>query len=443
MTKTLQTTFSRARTTAESNSARGRKKWNERIIRRQIRELLRQGVPLNSRSIRRTHCPLFGATTHWFGSYRAGAEAAGLDYEKIRLQDPHRWSRETVIRELRRFRRERLPMHHQGMNRQMPELMAAAYRYFGTYRRAVEAAGINYLDVRIRPPRTWDKRRVISELKQLRRDGRGLWGRSVRVTHPYLPPVARKMFGSYRAAARAAGISADAIKPPPYRRWSRQRVLEALKEIAAPDERALAPTRMRSERPYLVRVAARRFGSYRRAVEAAGVDYTSIARVLARPTLPHQVIARLQALQQRGKDLRYSAINRAEPRLLNAARQRFGSYQKAMQAAGIAYPPLPPLRHWSEKLVLNTLLDLHSRGEDLRYRAVKTHRLPLFEAARYYFGSYVNAVRVAGIRYARMAASRRITDRRKKLTAYRDEHRVGRRAGQRAGPARTDMTRAT
>jgi len=429
MIKALNITLPRARTTAESNLARGCKKWNERIIRRRLRELLRQGVPLNSRSIRQTNCPLFSATMHWFGSYRAGVEAAGLEYEKIRLQDPHRWSRDAVIRELRRFRRERLPMHHQGMSRQMPELVTAAYRYFGTYRRAVEAAGINYLDVRIRPQRIWDKRRIISELKQLRRDRRGLWARSVRLTHPYLPRVAKSHFGSYRAAARAAGISAEAIKPPPYRKWSSQRVLEALKEIAAPDEKALAPTRMRNERPYLVRAAARRFGSYRRAVEAAGVDYLSIARVLARPMPPHEVIARLQALQQRGKDLRYSAINRTEPRLLNAARQRFGSYQEAMQAAGIAYPPLPPLRHWTEKLVLNTLLDLHARGEDLRYRAVKKHRLPLYEASRYYFGSYVNAVRVAGIRYTRMAASQRITDRRKKLTAYRDERRMGRRAG--------------
>jgi hypothetical protein len=30
---------------------------------------------------------------------------------------------------------------------------------------------------------------------------------------------------------------------------------------------------------------------------------------------------------------------------------------------------------------------------------MKTHRLPLYEAARYYFGSYTNAVRVAGINY--------------------------------------------
>ena len=196
-------------------------------------------------------------------------------------------------------------------------------------------------------------------------------------------------------------------------------MLEELKRIGARSEKSLAPTRMRSTKPYVVRVAARRFGSYRKAVEAAGFDYLSIGRVLARAMAAHEVIARLQALQQRGKDLRYAAIHQAEPRLLNASRRRFGSYAEAMKAAGIAYPPLPPLRHWSEKLVLNTLLDLHGRGEDLRYRAVKAHRLQLYEAARYYFGSYTNAVRVAEIRYTPMAVTQRTAERRRKLTAYR------------------------
>jgi hypothetical protein len=394
-------------------------RWDRPTIRKQLGELGRRGEALNSRAIRRTHPRLFGAAIHWFGSYRAAIEAAKLDYAEIRVQDPHRWSRKAIVREIRQLQREHVPLHHAAVGRQMPELVTASYRYFGTYRRAVEAAGIKYTDVRVRPQKIWNKRRIISELKRLKRDRRGLWARSVRLTHPYLPRVAREAFGSYRSAARAAGIDAAATWPPPYRRWSAQNVIDELKRLGARNAKALAPTAMREKKSYLVRVAARRFGSYRKAVEAAGFDYLTIGRVHARPMAAHEVIAQLQALQERGKDLRYSVVDRARPRLLNAARRRFGSYEKAMQTAGIAYPPLPPLRHWTEKRVLNTLLDLHENGEDLRHRAVKKHRLPLYEAARYYFGTYVNAVRVAGIRYDPMVAAQRKADRRRKLAAHR------------------------
>ena len=199
----------------ESVSRRRFTKWSQPIIRQQLRELSGKGKDLSSRQIRVTHPDLFGAAIHWFGSYQSSIEAAGLDYKKIRRQDPHRWDRHQIISELRRLRRKNVPLHHNAIGHSMPELVTAAYRYFGTYRRAVEAAGINYLDVRIRPQQTWDKRRIIAELKQLRKDHRGLWARSVRTTHPYLPRVAKLKFGSYSAATRAAGIEQAAIKPPP------------------------------------------------------------------------------------------------------------------------------------------------------------------------------------------------------------------------------------
>jgi hypothetical protein len=69
-------------------------------------------------------------------------------------------------------------------------------------------------------------------------------------------------------------------------------------------------------------------------------------------------------------------------------------------------------------MVLSTLRDLHARGEDLRYRSVKTHRLPLYEAARYYFGTFTNALRVADVQYRPMATAQRAADHRRKLAAY-------------------------
>jgi hypothetical protein len=201
----------------------------------------------------------------------------------------------------------------------------------------VDAAGQPYIErVRVRPPRTWDRKRVRRELKELQREGSGLWERRVRQQRPYLPRAAKQLFGSYRAAAKAAGIAPAAIKPPPFRIWSPENILQRLKQIEA----ASAPL------------------------------YTS-------------------------------NMATAHPGLYRAAIRTFGSYRKALQTAGISYPP-PKLRHWSEQLLLKFLRDLHRGNADLRFAAVRKRYLPLYQAAKHYFGSYINAVRVAGIDYDRM-----------------------------------------
>jgi hypothetical protein len=161
----------------------------------------------------------------------------------------------------------------------------------------------------------------------------------------------------------------------------------------------LNPTHLRKAHPYFLRVCERRFGCYRKALAAAGIEYDSVARTLAKPMPAEAVVVRLKALYERGKDLRYGALAKGEPRLLDAARRRFGTYRAAVEAAGLAYPPLRPLRHWTEPLVLQTLRELDRADVDLRYAFIKRCYLPLYEAARHYFGNYTNAVRQAGIDY--------------------------------------------
>ncbi|HEX5230423.1 MAG TPA: hypothetical protein VFW44_22080, partial [Bryobacteraceae bacterium] len=49
------------------------------------------------------------------------------------------------------------------------------------------------------------------------------------------------------------------------------------------------------------------------------------------------------------------------------------------------------------------LREKHAQGNDLRYRVMKEKNQPLFFAAKTLFGSYTNAVAVAGIDYWRMS----------------------------------------
>ncbi len=357
-----------------------------------------------SRKLRETHPSLHSAAIHWFGSYRKAIVAAGLDYTTVRKQEKGRWNAKTVCRQIRRLHRSKAPLHHAAVDRDHPDLMIAAYRYFGSYGLAVAAAGLDYERIRVRPMPSWDKKRVTSRIKELEKTRAGLWKRAVRRVDPYLERAANRCYGSYEKAAKAAGVSAMSLQPPPYRFWSPDRITDDLRALYRRNPRLLKPKALSNNQHRLLQACRRRFGSYKRALDAAGIRYGEVARVTAPPLSPAEIIAWLKDLFERGKDLRYSKLAEYNPRLLEAARHAFGTYAAAVNAAGFDYPPAPPMRHWTAVLVRKTLKDLHRKHADLRYRQFRKSRLPLFEAARHYYGTYLNAVKAAGIDYTEMVA---------------------------------------
>jgi hypothetical protein len=382
-------------------NSRSSDRWDKASILKTLGELHRRKKPMWSRKIRETDSALFAACIHWFGSYRNAVEAAGIKYESIQKSVPGRWNVDTVRKELRRLHREKRQLHHAAIEQENPALVLAAYRYFGSYGSAVTAAGLNYDRIRVRPMPSWDKTRVIRRLKELEKNKTGLWKRAVRRVDPYLDRAADRCFGSYQRAVRASGVSNDLLTPPPYRFWSPERIVDELKTTYRKNPRLLKPARLvGSKQRKLLRACRRRFGSYRVALEKAGIPY---GEVVMPPVLTgEEIVTKLTELFEKGRDLRYSHLRDSNRRLLDASRRVFGSYEKAVLAAGLDYPPAPPMRHWTATLVLKTLKDLNRKHADLRYRQFRKARLPLFEAARHYFGTYLGAIKLAGIDYSEM-----------------------------------------
>ena len=389
-----------ASSASEKSDERKPSRWNSQTILTQLRGLHRQSKPMWSRRIRRSHSSLYSAAIHCFGSYRKAITAAGVDYRSVQQMVPGRWNRQTVCQELRRLHREHEPLHHAAAETKHPALVLAAYRYFGSYGAAVNAAGLNYNRIRIRPMPSWDRQRVLRRIKELDTADSGLWKRAVRRVEPYLERAARRTFGSYEKAAKVVGIPHDRLKAPPYRIWSPVRIVSDLLALYRQDPRLLKPAALMESNPKLLRACRRQLGTYRQALQAAGIPYDQVVHP---PSLsPQEVVSRLTSLFERGRDLRYSHLRRHSSKLFNAARKCFGSYQAAVNAAGLDYPPSAPIRHWTAPLVLKNLTDMHRRKADLRWRQFRKANLPLYQAAKHYFGSYQTALKKAGIDYARM-----------------------------------------
>jgi hypothetical protein len=250
----------------------------------------------------------------------------------------------------------------------------------------------------------WGAPQIIAALRKAANDRHPMWWSAMKRANPALVRAAQRYFGTYPRAVEAAGLPTTSAIPPRFRKWAPARVILELQRLHK-RPRQLKPAELSERRPAFYQACRARFGSYRRALEAAGIAYKSVARVVAKPMMSHMVVARLRLLHERGSDLRYTQVLRSDPALLAAARRRFGSYANAFRAAGLLYPPKAPLRHWSEPVLLRTLLDLHKSGSDIRHATIKRTRRPLFEAAQYHFGSYVHAVEKAGIDYHAMVRS--------------------------------------
>jgi hypothetical protein len=145
--------------------------------------------------------------------------------------------------------------------------------------------------------------------------------------------AATRYFGSWQAAVEYAGLDYDRIRR--YKVWTRERIVEqittyfsqgkdlAWRYVSTELDPALAAAAIRSNR----------FGSWREALRAAGLDYEEIRR--HRKWSDEQILTELRRLQEIGASLRVSDAAQHSPSLVAAARRRFGGWYEAVVEAGL------------------------------------------------------------------------------------------------------------
>ncbi len=187
------------------------------------------------------------------------------------------------------------------------------------------------------PGRVWTKEKLIVEIKKLHREGVDLSPTSIQRTHSALFSSARSSshFGSWRTAMEAAGFDYDNFKRVK-QRWTREEILSRIREMNAQGHDLLDPRfKTRNRSLYLAACAHRYFGSWRRAVEAAGLDHEQMRE--GRVWTQGRILRTIQELSAQGKPLGWAYIEEHEPGIYRAARRKenFGSWAGALQAAGV------------------------------------------------------------------------------------------------------------
>jgi hypothetical protein len=191
----------------------------------------------------------------------------------------NRWSKDAIAIEILRMYAANEPLNYGEMQRSNLRLLRAATRYFGSWQRAVEFAGLDYDS--IRRYKVWTCERIVEQIRKYHREGHDLAWRHVSLElDPALAAAAIRpnRFGSWREALAAAGLDYDEIRR--HKAWSDAEILEELRRLHA-EGASLRVSDATEEHPSLVAAARRRFDGWYEAIIAAGLDEMDARRGLS------------------------------------------------------------------------------------------------------------------------------------------------------------------
>ena len=179
---------------------------------------------------------LYLAATRYLGrgGWSKALRLAGFDPKQVNTKAQQRkQTMRWVKREIQRLRRARTPLYGYWLFRNgFEKLYSAGDRLFGSWGKAIEAAGLNY--EKIRATKQWSKRKVLAEIRRLERRGVRLSQKEVtHKRHLYgLFQAAIFRFGSWGQAVVAAGFDyRKHCSRWTYKSWLRSLTPQKLKGI--------------------------------------------------------------------------------------------------------------------------------------------------------------------------------------------------------------------
>jgi hypothetical protein len=167
------------------------------------------------------------------------------------------------------------------------------------------------------------------------------------------------------------------------REWNEATVVAEIRRIHRKRESlawSKAPVQLRKAGEY-------RFGSWARAVAAAGIDYKTVR--IGRTYTDSELISWLRKTARARPEMTLVELDGVGP--LRALKSHFGSWQKAVERAGLRDWPKRQKQRWTKPAIIQRLRELYGSGQT----ANADERV--YKAATAHFGSLAAAAKRAGI----------------------------------------------
>jgi len=188
-----------------------------------------------------------------YGDWDNALRAAGFDPETTRQRMS--WTKPRVIKTISRLRNRREPLYPQHMIKTHPALFSGALREFGTWSKALRAAGLPEIQTEGTTP--LNVLRVMRDIKE---------SRSENEIPAALKLQAEYYFGSFRKAIAESKKDRRVVNG-----WSKPKILALLSRMHRCGK-SLGYSDARRKVPALVSATQVYFGSWGRALQHAGID---------------------------------------------------------------------------------------------------------------------------------------------------------------------------
>lgn len=305
-----------------------------------------------------------------------------------------------IVDRIRSLHRARAPLNLSAVRRHHPKLLkqVMTLKHFRGWRKAVEAAGLAYHKLHTELLDSCTCALCGEELLVLNSH---LWAKHGMSVRRYC----RKFPHESTMSERMRAEKTDSLRHPPHWEpvWSQEYLVDYLIYKHERDE-DLSPWTVYRNEPAVHANAKRYFGSYRAAVEAAGLDYRQVRVIdLTEPWTPSKVLERIRKLHRQQPLTSTGDIRRRDSRLYDRCHHYFGGVVPAVEAAGIPYVRLTArrCRRWTKQVVVRTIRVLNANGVSLRPASLPAHldgqAEKLLGAAAECFGSWAGAIDAAGI----------------------------------------------
>jgi hypothetical protein len=261
-----------------------RKKWTRERVIHDILECVSEGLPLTvgEPGISKS---LYQAGSRFFGSWRNAIQAAGLRPELGNCVE--KWPPARIFRLIRNLARRRHPLNVKQLEQRYGSMFSVARRLFGSWSKAVLAAGVD--PTRFRRI-VWTRERVIERIliRALRNEHLGAWS----IQPQSLVAAGRRFFGTWSAALEVArvdpkttdfgtvavtrvqapvsGTGSKSVQPQ-RKTWTKDAIIAAIRARRS-QQKALNPGETRRDDSALYSAAKRHFGNWRSALIAAGLS---------------------------------------------------------------------------------------------------------------------------------------------------------------------------
>lgn len=341
-----------------------RQKWSRETVLQELREKADGDYAPRSDA----YSDLAHAARNYFDTWKSAVHAAGLKMKKEKVE---RWTKDRILKKIQEHADDGIAPR----GKDVPKLKAAAKRHFDRWSDAVEKAGLKTYQ---EGQKKWTRDRLLEQLKQDAKDGIAPCS-----TVSYYG-AARREFGDWEAACEAAGLTMRSeLHDQEYgnhQTWNRRKVINQIQEDA---EDGIAPS---SKEVSYAQTANIYCGSWNKACEMAGVTPSDQAPVREKWTRERII----QALQEQS-DEEGVAPPSYKSSFRKAVQRHFDSWQAACEAAGVNPRSQKPQK-WTREHIIKQIKK-HARDGKPPY--AKNHK-SLHQAARKYFDNWDEALKEAG-----------------------------------------------